>query len=137
MGFTEAIRICFSKYADFSGRARRSEYWYFVLFSMIVSAVLSRIGKEVPMEVAGQVVMVTQSKLLSIYNLVVFIPTLAVVVRRLHDVGKSGWNYFWLFLPIIGWIMMLVWLCREGEHGPNRFGPDPKEPAYGPAPWEY
>ena len=137
MKMMDAVKHVFSNYAVFSGRARRSEYWYFVLFSMIVSAVLSRIGKEVPMEVAGQVVMVTQSKLLSIYNLVVFIPTLAVVVRRLHDVGKSGWNYFWFFLPIIGWIMMLVWLCREGEHGPNRFGPDPKEPAYGPAPWEY
>ena len=137
MKMMDAVKHVFSNYATFSGRARRSEYWYFVLFSMIVSAVLSRIGKQVPMEVAGQVVMVTQSKLQSIYSLVVFIPTLAVVVRRLHDVGKSGWNYFWLFLPIIGWIMMLVWLCREGEHGPNRFGPDPKEPAYGPAPWEY
>ena len=87
------------------------------------------------MEVAGQIVMVTQSRLLSIYNLVVFLPTLAVTVRRFHDVGKSGWNYFWFLLPIVGWIMILVWLCRDSQRGPNRFGPDPKAPDS--VPWEY
>ena len=130
-----AVKHVFSNFATFSGRARRSEYWYFVLFSMIVSAVLGIFSKQTPTEIAGQTVMITQNKLLSLYNLIVFLPSLAVVVRRLHDVGKSGWNYLWIFLPIVGWIMILVWLCREGQHGDNRFGPDPKAPVS--APWEY
>ena len=87
------------------------------------------------MELFGEIVMVKQSKLLSIYQLVVFLPGLAVMVRRLHDVGKSGWCYFWILLPIAGWIMILIWLCREGERRTNRFGPDPKAPES--APWEY
>ena len=135
MKMMEAVKHVFNNFANFSGRARRSEYWYFVLFSMIVSTLLGAMGKETPMEVAGQIMMVKQSKLLSIYQLAVFIPTLAVLVRRLHDVGKSGWCYFWIFLPIVGWIMILVWLCREGERRTNRFGPDPKAPDS--VPWEY
>ena len=135
MSMIDAVKHVFSNFATFSGRARRSEYWWFILFNMIVSAVLSRTGKQVPMELAGEIIMVKQSKLLSIYQLVVFLPGLAVMVRRLHDVGKSGWCYFWILLPVAGWIMILIWLCREGEHRTNRFGPDPKAPAS--APWEY
>lgn len=135
MNMIDAVKHVFSNYANFHGRARRSEYWWFVLFGVIVSAVLSSIGKQVPMEFAGEIVMVKQSKLLSIYQLIAFIPSLAVIVRRLHDIGKSGWNYLWILLPIAGIIMVIVWLAREGEHGENRYGADPK--ASYRSPWEY
>ncbi len=135
MKMMDAVKHVFSNFATFSGRARRSEYWYFFLFSTIVTSLLGIFSKQVPVEISGQVFMIQENKLLSLYQLIVFLPTLAVVIRRLHDVGKSGWNYLWVFLPIIGWIMMLVWLCRDSERGANRFGPDPKAPDS--APWEY
>ena len=140
MNMIDAVKHVFSNYFNFSGRARRSEYWYFIFFGMIVSAVLSATGEQTPMEFAGEVIMVRQSRLLSVFNLIVFIPRLAVLVRRLHDVGKSGWSYFWILLPIAGVIMILIWLCRAGQAGPNRFGPDPKDPYGGQTgrePWEY
>ena len=62
----------------------------------------------------------------SLYSLAVFVPGLAVAWRRLHDIGKSGANYFWIFLPVAGAIMLLVWYAREGDHGDNAYGPDPK-----------
>ena len=135
MKMIEAVKHVFQNFANFSGRARRSEYWYFVLFNVIVSAALSVFNKQVPTQVAGEVMMITQNKILSAYQLLVFIPSLAVTVRRLHDVGKSGWNYLWILLPIIGWIMLLVWECRDGERMDNRFGPDPKAPVG--VPWQY
>lgn len=135
MKMMDAVKHVFSNFATFSGRARRSEYWYFFLFSTIVTSLLGVFSKQVPVEISGQVFMIQENKLLSLYQLIVFLPTLAVVIRRFHDVGKSGWNYFWFLLPIIGWIMILVWLCRDSERGANRFGPDPKAPDS--APWEY
>lgn len=135
MSFTEAIKHVFQNYATFSGRARRSEYWWFFLFNTLVSTALgelSRIGDGNTLFAA----------LASLWSLAVFIPSLAVCWRRLHDIGKSGTNWFWVFLPIVGWIMLLVWLIRDGERGPNQYGPDPKDSgtAYTGgerAPWEY
>jgi uncharacterized membrane protein YhaH (DUF805 family) len=95
-------------YANFSGRARRSEYWFFFLFNVIISIVLS-------------VLSVTGLGLLYlIYSLGVFIPGIAVSVRRMHDVGKSGW---YILIPIYN----LVLVFTEGDRGPNEYGEDPKE----------
>ena len=136
MNFVDAVKQVFSRYATFTGRARRSEYWYFVLFTMIATAALGVFTKSTPVEINGQVIRVGHNALLGAFNLAVFLPRVAVTVRRLHDVGKSGWCWFWILFPIAGPIMLLIWLCREGEHRTNRFGPDPKAPADG-MPWEY
>jgi len=121
MSFQDAIRTCFQKYADFSGRARRSEFWWFVLLNSLVSTALGRLA-----EIGDGSSLFTA--LSGLWSLAVFIPGLAVAWRRLHDVGKSGANWFWLFLPIVGWVMLIVWYVREGQAGPNPYGPDPKQP---------
>lgn len=101
------------KYAVFSGRARRSEYWYFFLFSMIVSVILTILDTVLGLNSSGNGV------LSSIYSLAVLIPSIAVGVRRMHDVGKSGW---FILIPIYN----LILACTNGEAGPNEYGPDPK-----------
>jgi len=110
------------QYADFSGRARRTEYWMFVLFNMIfcIAAMVldSLIGTNVDPLPYGI--------LYFVYVLAVLIPSLAVAVRRLHDVGKSGWFYFIVLIPLVGAIWLLVLFCTEGEPGENAWGPDPK-----------
>lgn len=92
MSFGDAIKSVFSKYATFSGRARRSEYWYFVLFTFLVGIVVSFIPF-----------------LNAIWPLVILLPSLAVSVRRLHDIGKSGWNILWLLLPNLLYIGYIVY----------------------------
>lgn len=112
MTFQESVKTCFSKYATFSGRATRSEYWYFAAFNAIVGAVLGVIGFASDM-----------TFLSNIYSVAVFLPGLAVAVRRLHDIGKSGWSYLWVCLPIIGWIMLLIWVCKASTPEENEYGP--------------
>ena len=113
MNFKDAVITCFQKYLDFSGRARRSEFWYFTLFDMIVSFALSFILGE-------------SSILPSIFSLAMFIPGLAVSWRRLHDIGKSGGWYFINLIPLVGWIFMLVWCCRDSQPETNIYGENPK-----------
>jgi len=119
--FINAVK---NHYADFEGRARRSEYWYFVLFNM-----LGAIAIVVLMMVLGAV----SESLASIgviayaaWVLGLFIPGLAVAVRRLHDTGKSGWWMLIGFIPLVG-IILLVFMCTDSDHGVNAFGPNPKE----------
>ena len=95
-------------YADFKGRARRSEYWYFVLFNALMTIVLGYIGILLETELLG-----------TMYSFAVIIPSLAVCVRRMHDVGKSGW---FLLIPIYNFILAVT----EGEKGENQYGADPK-----------
>jgi uncharacterized membrane protein YhaH (DUF805 family) len=116
MGFFDAISSVFSKYVTFSGRAPRSEFWWFWLFSAIVSTAID----------GGTMARTREpSVLAAIWHLAVLLPTLAVFVRRLHDTDKSGW-WWWLWLiPVIGWIVLIVFLATRGTPGPNRFGPDP------------
>lgn len=95
-------------YAVFTGRARRKEFWMFVLFNCIVSFVIGFIGGLTKMPF-----------LANIYSLAVFVPTIAVGARRLHDINRSGW---WQLLPIVN----IVFFCFDGTPGENRFGPDPK-----------
>ncbi len=110
------------KYAVFSGRARRAEYWYFILFNFILSLVLSLIdngaGWVNPQNGVGV--------LTTIYSLLVLIPTLAVMVRRLHDIDKSGWWVLIGLVPIAGPIVLIVFFCLDSTIGDNRFGASPK-----------
>ena len=114
IGFGEAIRNFFTQYADFSGRATRSEYWYIFLFTFIVEMAISMVFGLISTEFASVVS--------GIYALATLIPNFAVTWRRLHDIGKSGGWYFILLVPLVGWIILLVFLCKDS--GPdNRFGP--------------
>jgi uncharacterized membrane protein YhaH (DUF805 family)/regulator of sirC expression with transglutaminase-like and TPR domain len=117
------IRVL-KKYAVFSGRARRKEYWMFVLFNFIFGLVASLIDLSIGLLTFA----VFGFGLLSIlYALAIFVPGLAVSVRRLHDVGKSGWYYLIVLIPIAGPIWLLVLTCTDSQTGDNKYGPNPKE----------
>lgn len=127
MSMSEAVVSVFSKYATFDGRARRSEYWYFALFTMVVNLGLGILNNIFAEGFLG----VIFSLLTGAFGLAVFIPSLALSWRRLHDIGKGGGWYFICLVPIVGGILYLIWTCRDSQPGDNRFGPNPKEPAYG------
>ena len=112
------------KYAVFSGRAKREEFWMFVLFNFIFSLVASLIDLGIGILTFA----VFGWGLLSlIYSLAVLVPGLAVGVRRLHDVGKSGWYLLIILIPIAGSIWFLVLACTDSQAGENKYGPNPKE----------
>ena len=115
MGFVEAIRTCFSKYATFSGRAQRPEFWYFFLFTFIAATV----GELIDKAVVGNPVVGP------IISLVLVLPNLAVLARRLHDIDRTSWWLLLYFVPVIGWIALIGFACLPGTLGPNRYGPDP------------
>ena len=111
------------QYADFNGRARRKEYWMFFLFNMVFAVLASLIDFS-----AGTANFVSGSGLFqNIYSLVVFVPGLAVGVRRLHDVGKSGWMLLLAFIPLIGAIWLLVLMVTDSKEGTNKWGENPKD----------
>ena len=121
MTFVEAIKTVFTKYATFEGRARRSEYWWFILAYVIVSGILSGLATAFA-GTAGQTIITSISGLVGLACLV---PNIAVTTRRLHDTGKSGW---WQLLSItcIGWIIILVWTAMDSTPGANKYGENPK-----------
>jgi len=115
------------QYADFKGRARRKEYWMFVLISTIISYLI--MGIDYALNFVYTTDMGSSFYYMnSLYSLFVLIPSFAVLVRRLHDIGKSGWFFFIIFIPIIGIIWLLVLLCKNGDEGENKYGVDPKNP---------
>jgi uncharacterized membrane protein YhaH (DUF805 family) len=105
------------KYAVFSGRARRMEYWMFVLFNLIIALVLGAIDG----------LLGIQGVLGGLYSLAVLIPSLAVAVRRLHDTNRSGWWILINLIPVIGWIIFIIFAVQDSQPGPNQYGPNPKE----------
>ena len=109
------IRV-WKKYAVFSGRATRSEYWYFVLINMVVSIILVSIDKNIA---DGDI-------LYTIYSFAVIIPSLAVATRRLHDTDRTGWWQLILLIPVIGFIILVVFLVQDSNPYTNRYGPNPK-----------
>ncbi|MEO0906158.1 MAG: DUF805 domain-containing protein [Pseudomonadota bacterium] len=111
------------RYADFSGRSRRKEFWMFYL-GVIIAAVIIAIVENI-LGIAGSVGDVT-GPLTLLFLLGIFIPSLAVQVRRWHDQDKSGWFVLVGLIPLIGGLINLVFMMLEGTKGPNRFGPDPK-----------
>ena len=128
MNMQDAVRSVLGKYADFSGRARRSEYWYWTLaflvtyiVVLIVGAALGRLG----------------SFLLLALVLGTLVPGIAVAVRRLHDTGRSGLWYLIGFVPLVGGILLIVWFCGDSQPGDNAYGSSPKGGSpygYGQAP---
>lgn len=111
-----------SQYTDFSGRARRSEYWYFILFNVLFAVVAVFIDA-----ILGTLLSGGTGIIYLLYVLFSFIPGLSVAVRRLHDIGKSGWMYFIVLIPIIGPIWLLVLLFSDSQAGENKWGANPKE----------
>ena len=113
------------KYATFSWRAQRAEYWFFVLFNLIVSIILMiawwAIGLNYEIAPWAEI-----NLLLIIYSLGVFIPTLAVLIRRLHDTGRSGWWLLISIIPLIGTIWLIILLCLDSQVGENEHWPNPK-----------
>jgi uncharacterized membrane protein YhaH (DUF805 family) len=127
MGFFQAVGACLRKYAQFSGRSTRSEFWWWQLFFLLVNIV--------PFFVVG--VLVFAFPALAPYVgwfayaliLAVAIPDLAVTARRFHDIGRSGWWQLLGFVPILGWVLVVWWGVKLGDLGPNRFGPCPLPPS--------
>ncbi len=107
---------CWNHYADFKGRARRMEYWMFVLFNVIAAIICSMID----------LALGSSNVITACYGLAMFIPSLAVAVRRLHDIGKSGWWYLISFIPFVGTIWLLVLLFLDSVPYDNEWGANPK-----------
>ena len=116
------LKVLKEHYADFNGRARREEFWMFQLFNFLALMVLMIVlgGISVLLEVPALM------SLVGIYVLAIIIPSLALVVRRLHDTGKSGWFYLITFIPLIGGIWLLIIYCTDSENGTNNWGENPK-----------
>jgi uncharacterized membrane protein YhaH (DUF805 family) len=117
MGFTEAVRsVIVERYADFQGRAPRSELWWFVVFYLALSLAVGAVGA-------------LSDTLGGILNLLVtiglFVPIIAVQIRRLHDTDRTGWWVLIGLIPLIGTIVLIVFFVQRGTDGDNRFGPDP------------
>lgn len=121
MSFVDAIKSYFKNYATFTGRARRSEFWYTVLFTFLVSAGLSILFPGTVMEVNG-IDFQQNSPIVSLWSLATLVPSLAVTWRRLHDAGKPGPYFFYVFIPIAGVIMLVIQLVKDSAPGANVFG---------------
>ena len=106
MSFGESISTCFTKYADFNGRATRSEFWWWVLFVFLASVAAGIVSQAVS----------------ALFSLATLLPGLAVGARRLHDTNRSGWFQLLALIPLIGWIILVIWTIQEAKE-PNRFGP--------------
>lgn len=116
MGPTEAVTSVYRQYAGFAGRASRSEYWWFTLFSVIVSWTLLLII--VPLGAFGVL-------LLFVFDIGSILPSMAVTVRRLHDIGRSGWFVLVVFIPLVGVLVLIYFTLLPSQRGANRFGPQP------------
>lgn len=117
VSFKEAVeRALKENYYNFSGRASRSEFWWFYLFNIILSAVIGIVfcWSENAMNIATGLV-----------NLALLLPSLGLAVRRLHDIDKSGWWIFISLIPIIGWILLIIWYCKDSQMETNEYGPVP------------
>ncbi len=123
MGFLEAIKSGFQNYANFSGRAPRSAYWWWTLFSLLIAIIASVVDlvlfPDLTMAMGG---------IGPIYIgvlIVLFLPGLSVSVRRLHDIGRSGWWLLIFLIPFVGFIVLIIWFASKGEEGANKYGPNP------------
>lgn len=106
-------------YATFSGRARRREYWMFALVNAIIFGACMFVGSLIKMQLVFTL-------LLMLYCVAILLPNLAVTVRRLHDTGRSGWWFFINFVPMVGSIILIVFMCLDSSEGDNKYGPNPK-----------
>jgi uncharacterized membrane protein YhaH (DUF805 family) len=113
MNFGQAIAAGFSNYVNFSDRACRSEYWFWTLFLFLADIATVIIDAAIGVPVVS-----------TLFNLAVLLPGIAIGVRRLHDLDRSGWWLLIFLIPLIGPIILLIWFCTKGTEGPNRFGAD-------------
>jgi uncharacterized membrane protein YhaH (DUF805 family) len=128
MSFQDAVQVCLSKYADFTGRGRRSEYWWFVVFAAVVTTVAS----------VADAIIGTQfgnfGLLQALATLALLLPGLAVGARRLHDVGQSGSMLLLLIIPVVGALILVLGFFIRDSQPDNTYGPSPKRPGVEPAP---
>jgi uncharacterized membrane protein YhaH (DUF805 family) len=117
VSFPSAIKSGFQRYLDFSGRSTRAELWWWILFVGSTNIILSIIDN-----IAGLMITPTMGIMGSLFALVVFIPGLAVLFRRLHDINRSAWWVLLSFVPVIGVIVLFVWYCKQGDEGENKYG---------------
>lgn len=108
MNFVDAVKICFTKYVGFEGRATRSEYWWWVLFVFLVAIALGVLDLQM---------------LSGLFSLGILLPSLAVGARRLHDIGKSGWWLLVNLIPLVGWLVLLYFMVQPSQAGSNEYGP--------------
>ena len=123
MNFTQAITSNFKRYVDFNGRSARSEYWWWVLMVFIIDIVFTLL--EMIVGGPGSSMYGIINGLNGLVSLALFLPGLAVAIRRLHDTNRSGWWVLLVFAIIIGWIFLIVWYATKGTVGDNKFGADP------------
>ncbi|SFE61877.1 DUF805 domain-containing protein [Roseivivax sediminis] len=122
MDFKVAVQTCFSKYVTFTGRARRSEFWWFVLFIVVGNVIASLLDSLLfGWMTSGH----TVSILGALFGLAVFLPSIAAGVRRLHDLDRTGWWYLLVLIPVIGTLILIFFFVQKGTDGANRYGPDP------------
>ncbi|MEO3773538.1 DUF805 domain-containing protein [Micromonospora sp. B9E7] len=122
MSFGAAIKSVFNQYVGFSGRARRSEYWWFALFTLLVSIVAAILDSALGLTFEGS----STGFIGLIASLALLLPGLAVAVRRLHDTDRTGWWLLIGLVPLVGAIVLIVFFVMDSTPGPNRFGPSPK-----------
>ncbi len=135
VSFGDAIKRAFTNYCNFQGRASRSEYWWFYLFTVVVAWLLGVPAMSASFETLGHAmrgeIVETEFSVWTgisyLWSLFIFLPSFGLLFRRLHDTGRSGWNWLWSFLPIIGWIILIVYLCTDSQPTPNKYGPVPNE----------
>lgn len=122
--------LAFQKYAIFSGRARRKEYWFFILFytcfSLVAFILERQLGWHSPDYVKNNLPHMGFGYLSSLLSLFFLMPSLSVTVRRLHDTDRSGWWWWIGLIPFVGFIVLIVFECQDGTQGPNKYGFDPK-----------
>lgn len=113
MSFVDSIKTCFDKILTIDGRAARSEFWYFILFQAVITAVVSFLFRD-------------YNIVLTAVGFILALARLTVSIRRLHDIGKSGWWMLLSAVPVIGWIVLLVFALMDSQPGTNQYGPNPK-----------
>lgn len=135
LSFGESLTSVFNHYATFTGRARRSEYWWFFFaygvvqsfFQLMQYALMYQAYESgYPLSFINNPAYTALSIMACIVFLGLLLPSLAVTVRRFHDIGKSGWNILWILLPIVGVILVLVWMCQDSDVVTNKYGISPK-----------
>lgn len=134
MSFGEAIRSGFDNYANFSGRASRSAYWWWALFNFLVSLAAQILDRALGLGPVGADTTygLRAGVITGLLGLALLLPSLAVGVRRLHDTDRSGWWLLIAIIPIIGWLVLIFFFVTPGTPGPNRYGPPPLDhPASG------
>ncbi len=122
---------CLKNYANFSGRARRKEYWMFVLFTAIFAILFAGLDNLLGTTISFNhptegLMKLPYGYFYFAFGLAMLVPGIAAIVRRFHDIGKSGWWYFIAFVPCIGIFPLIYFLVKAGDTGDNQFGPDPK-----------